>query len=644
VRRIRAVGTFVVIATSAAIVLAACSSSPSSNAQSSTKGISAPTGGSKVSGGTAAWAELASATPNMIFPFDPTGYFSVPNINQFQYLMYRPLYWFGKGNTADLNLQLSVGQDPAYSPDTKTITITLNHYTWSNGETVTAQDVVFWMNMMHSEKTNFGAYVPGIDAIPDDVANVVATSPTVVTFTLTGAVNTNWYTYNNLSQITPMPKAWDITSVGATPGSGGCFSGTYGTKSTDAACAKVWAFLAQQAGYDPANPMAAINFSSYDTNPIWQVVDGPWHLTHFDATGNVTMEPNPKYTGPVKPTLSKFEEVPFTAEPAELSALLGGKLNVGYLPLANEPNATSNPLSVAGQYPRLSSKFFLDEYYGWQFSYFPINFNSSGGSGVAGKLISQLYIRQALQTLIDQPDIIQKVFKGYGLPQYGPVPPEPPTYISQAAKTNPYPYDPTKAKSLLSSHGWKVNPGGTDTCVNPGSGSNQCGAGIPAGTPLSFNLQFATGITTQTEAVADEISSWESAGIHINETTATFNTVIANATACSPGPSCTWELEDWAGSWVYSPDIYPTGEELFATGAVANYGSYSDPTADSLIKGTDFSNASLNNYEDYLVKQLPVIYLPQQVQSLTEIQDNLRGVTPQNILSALTPEEWYYVS
>jgi len=643
VRRMRALGSIAVAVTAAALVLAACSSSSPSTSSGSSRGITIPTGGTKKAGGVAYWAELPGATPNMIFPFDPTGYFSVPNINQFQYLMYRPLYWFGKGSTAGLNLGLSVGKAPVYSSDTKTATIDLNPYTWSNGETVTAQDVVFWMNMMHAEKDNFGAYVPGIDAIPDDVANVVAKSDTEVVFTLTGSVNTNWYTYNNLSQITPMPKAWDITSATGAPGSGGCFAGAYGTAATDTACKKVWTFLATQAGYNPANPKATNNaFSSYATNPIWQVVDGPWHLTHFDATGNVTMEPNAKYTGPVKPTLAQFVEVPFTAEPAELNALLGNRLTVGYLPLANEPKTTTNPLVVAGQDARLTN-YFIDPYYGWEFSYFPLNFNSSGNGGVAGKIISQLYFRQALQTLIDQPDIIKKVFKGYGLPQYGPIPPQPPTYVSSAAKTNPYPYSPTKAKQLLSSHGWKVVANGTDTCVKPGTASDECGAGIPANTPLVFNLQFATGITTQTDAVNDEIASWESAGIKINETATTFDTVISNATACTPGPSCTWEMQDWAGSWVYAPDFYPTGEELFASGAVANYGSYSDPMADALIKATDFSNASLDQYENYLVKQLPVVYLPQQVQSLTEIQNNLRGDTPQNILSTLNPESWYFV-
>ncbi len=642
-KRTRTMVTVAAVMTAAALLLAACSSSPSSSSGAA-KGTTVPTGGTPTSGGTATWAELPGSPPNFIFPFDPPGLFSVPNISQFQYLMYRPLYWFGQGTTPDLNLSLSVGKNPVYSNGSQTITIDLNNYVWSNGETVTAQDVVFWMNMMHAEKASFGAYVPGINAIPDDVTNVVATTPTEVTFTLSGAVNTNWYTYNNLSQITPMPKAWDITSKGAAPGSGGCFSGAYGTPATDTACTNVFDFLATQAGYNPSNPKAANNsFSTYATNPIWQVVDGPWHLTSFDATGDVTMAPNPTYSGPVKARLTKFVEAPFTDEPTEYNALLGGKLQVGYLPLANVTKATTNPNVVAAQDPRLGN-FYLNEYYGWEFAYFPVNLNSAGNNGVAGKIISQLYFRQAMQTLVDQPDIIAKVFKGYGAPEYGPVPVLPVTnFLSSGEKTNPYPYDPAKAERLLSSHGWKINAGGTDTCTDAGSGSNQCGTGIPAGTPLTFNLQFATGITTQTEAVNDEISSWDSAGIHINETTSTFDTVIGNATACTPGPSCTWEFEDWAGSWVYSPDIYPTGEELFSTGAVANYGSYSNSQADSFIKQTDFTNASLDNYENLMAQQVPVIYLPDQVQSLTETVDSLRGVVPQNPLSTITPENWYFV-
>ncbi len=53
-------------------------------------------GGTKQVGGTAYWAESPQATPNYIFPFAQFADFSVANLTQFQELMYRPLYWFGK--------------------------------------------------------------------------------------------------------------------------------------------------------------------------------------------------------------------------------------------------------------------------------------------------------------------------------------------------------------------------------------------------------------------------------------------------------------------------------------------------------------------------------------------------------------------
>ena len=45
--------------------------------------------------------------------------------------------------------------------------VTLKPYKWSNGETVTAQDVMFWMNMLHAQKANWAGYSAG--AIPDNV-------------------------------------------------------------------------------------------------------------------------------------------------------------------------------------------------------------------------------------------------------------------------------------------------------------------------------------------------------------------------------------------------------------------------------------------------------------------------------------------
>src|SRR5664280_417840 len=204
---------------------------------------------------TATWAEAPQTPPNYIFPFMSLAFFSVSNSEQFQYLMYRPLYWFGQGTTPNLNTTLSVAQTPTYSADTKTVTINLKPYKWSNGETVTAQDVVFWMNMLHAEKSNWAGYSPG--ALPDDVQSLTVNSPTQLTMQLSSPVNTYWFTYNELSQITPLPNAWDVTAAGGAPNSGGCAAAPYGT--ADAACTSVYTFLSKQAGYDPANPKAANN-------------------------------------------------------------------------------------------------------------------------------------------------------------------------------------------------------------------------------------------------------------------------------------------------------------------------------------------------------------------------------------------------
>jgi peptide/nickel transport system substrate-binding protein len=119
-----------------------------------------------------------------------------------------------------------------------------------------------------------------------------------------------------------------------------------------------------------------------------------------------------------------------------------------------------------------------------------MNFNSTANNGTAGKVFAQTYYRQAFQSLVDQPLYIKKVFKGYAVPTYGPVPVTPTnSFASSFEKENPFPYSPSKAKSLLSSHGWKIVPNGTDTCIKAGTASNECGAGIPAGTPLSFDEQ-----------------------------------------------------------------------------------------------------------------------------------------------------------
>ena len=395
-------------------------------------------------------------------------------------------------------------------------------------------------------------------------------------------------------------------------------------------CAAVYNFLTGEAK----------KLSSYATNPLWQVVDGPFKLTHFDTTGNVTMVPNPKYSGPIKPKIAKLVELPFTSDEAEFNALAAGKVDVGVLPPSDiTSNATTSGtcnIKPGANNPRLAANFNLYAGNTWQINYFPLNFNSTGMGGQAGKLFSQLYFRQAFQTLVNQPVLIQHISKGYGVPTYGPVPVCPTNTFAHSEEQlgNPYPYSVTKARSFLTANGWKVNPGGTSVCEN----AAKCG--VAQGTKLSFTLQYVGGSPFEDQLMQAEKSSWAQAGIHVNLTTGTFDTVLSAAVPCK-GSGCGWEAANWGGGWIFAPDYYPSGELLFQTGASSNSGSYADKRMDALIKGTTVGNSDLSAYGVYGAKQLPVVWQPITI-GATEINKKLQGVTPLNALTNINPENWYF--
>jgi peptide/nickel transport system substrate-binding protein len=108
---------------------------------------------------------------------------------------------------------------------------------------------------------------------------------------------------------------------------------------------------------------------------------------------------------------------------------------------------------------------------------------------------------------------------------------------------------------------------------------------------------------------------------------------------------CDWDMANWGGGWVFGPDYLPTGETLFRCGAPADSGGYCDKTNEKLISKTLTSGNLhvLYRWQDYLATRLPVMWQPNFPAALTEIADNLKGVTPQNPTLAITPENWYFV-
>ncbi|MDA8391906.1 MAG: ABC transporter substrate-binding protein [Actinomycetota bacterium] len=611
-----------IVAATTALTLAACGGS---TATTSPSGGSA---GTKIPGGTAYLAEAPSAQPNWIFPMMGLANFSTYNIGQFQGLMYRPLYWYGKGGKPVINYKFSIGQKPVFSQNDTVATVHLNHYIWSDGQPVTSRDVVFWMNLLKANKANWAAYVAG--AFPDNVVSVSAPNSSTVVFHLNKSYNPTWFTYNELSQVTPLPIAWDRTSLSQPVPSP---TAANLPDTTPSGAVAVYNFLTAQSK----------QLSTYVTSPLWSVVDGPWKLSSFSADGHITFVPNGSYTGPSKPTLSKFVELPFTSSSAEFALLRSGPDKASVATLPNHDVAQAPVLKSLGY--KIDSKATM-----FAINFFAVNFHNP----TFGPVYKQLYFRQAFQHLIDQPGWAHAFYHGGAVPTYGPVPVAPAnSFADSFEKANPYPFSVSSAKKLLSSHGWKVVPGGTTTCQRPGTAANECGAGIPKGKALSFNLDYATGTTAITNSMENLKTTAAQVGIQLQLTEHPFNSVIARAVPCAAStPTCSWTMENWGAGWVYAPDYYPTGGELYGTGAGSNSGSYSSPTADRLIALTHTASASqsqaaLNKYQDYIAKQLPVFYTPSSVGAPESggpvvTAGNLRGFTP-NPYAFINPEEWYFV-
>lgn len=450
---------------------------------------------------------------------------------------------------------------------------------------MTSTDVAFFIDILEAaikiSPANYGNLTPGL--FPSFLTSIQTPNATTIVLNLNKRYNQNFVFLDQLDLIVPLPAhAWSKTSV-----DGPIIDFT-----------------------NPANATAIYNFlnaqsedlSTYATNPLWQVINGPFKLKSFDpATGGTSFVANTKYSGPVKPDISGINEVAFTSTESEFNQFLSGSLTAGPVDPSDLPQV---------------SRLKADGYTVWGypasfFSYMPYNFKDQTGD--FDNIIKQLYIRQALAHLEDEPAVIQSkgIFSGAAGPDYGPLPAIPKSPFSPPnALVNPYPYSISTATKLLVSHGWKVAPGGTTTCMKAGSSANECGAGIPKGTPLTWNLIYENSpsdVGAQDEAFA---SNAKEVGITINLSAKTHNYINSNLSDVSnPSNDNTWAMQDFGG---WTAGIYPTTNSIFNTTGGENIGGYSDPTADKDISNSvsSLSNSAVNTEIQYLTAQQPGLFQP----------------------------------
>ncbi len=568
-----------------------------------------------------------------IFPMEPTGCYSVANYQDFEYLMVRPLYMFGGDNDSlTVNYALSPAYAPIFADGGRTWVINLKPWKWSNGQAVDAKDLIFFLNMLEAEKANYAGYTyTGYQAgLPDNIASYSQTGPQQVTLHLKSGYSSTWYTYNQLSILYPFPLTWDVTHAGAAPGSGGCE--TDSAADHWAKCVQVWNYLNSQ----------NMDTSTYASNPLWKVVDGPFRLTSYHADGSYALVPNTKYSGSPKPSISRLDFVMYVSDAAIYTGLRTGVLSEGLVPSMDLPKAAANflpatnPLATAP-----NGGYFLQAALSFGIGYSYINYNNPS----YGPVLRQLYFRRALAMLDNQTGMNVAVGRGYSVSTVAGVPGVPASqYVSPSMKEygghGPYPYDPVKATALLTAHGWKV-VGGVLTCERAGTGGSDCGAGVKAGTQAKFSILYYSGSSAQEDDSDILKAAFALACIQLTVKGETFDKLLADTVPCKPSASrCGWTFLYLGGLTFSGPGYEPTGETLFLTGAPDNSGSYSSATMNRLINQTHTSDsvATFYAYADFTAEQEPSLWMPWPVYTYA-VSNHMHNVT-QSPLGTFLPEYW----
>jgi peptide/nickel transport system substrate-binding protein len=574
-------------------------------------------------GGTVTWACAPGFPPAVIFPFTPAERAGMRNIVEFQALMYRTLYFFGSNGKPEVDYNNSIGEEPIWSEDGLTVTVKVKPWKWSNGETLCADNVLFWVNLMKVKGNRYCEYVPGY--FPDNCVEYGKRDEQTCYFTFDRKYSKKWVLMNQLSTITPLPKAWDRTAEGPANASGDL-----------ADVEAVYEYLMAEQGdhVEEGNE----HRTRWAESPIWSIVSGPWRLKSYTIDGVVTFVPNEHYSGPNKPYLDEFRQIPTFSDEEQYKMLEeGNTIQVGYLPLSLATEPTDDP-AVGGANP-LGERYKLIPQVAFVIRYTSLNYNNPA---IPGKLFKQTYLRQALQSCLDQDTAARDIYQGYAYRQNGPLPLLPKTDLvspRQRGRAWPLPFDPSHAKRLLEANGWDCSQTPA-VCVD----AAKAGEGIPEGTRLSLLMRYVEGRPALTRLMQMWKRDAARAGIELRLEEVYGSILVAEDAPCEPSEDtpCLWEMCCWNGGWLYH---YPSGEITFKTGAGGNFGFYSDPKADELIDKSVTTDdlEALYEYQDYIAEQAPVIFNPNFPVRLFEVDKNLRGFEPINPFGMINPENWYYV-
>lgn len=280
-----------------------------------------------------------------------------------------------------------------------------------------------------------------------------------------------------------------------------------------------------------------------DTNPNDIIVNGPYQLARYDTNQRVVFRRNPYYwryqipdqaNGNIERIIWKIVESPDTAL---LQFRSGGLDTVSVRP---------STFSLLKQEEE-SGNFTIYEGgpdFGTTFLFFNLNRGRRNNKPLVDPVKSRWFnnvkFRQAVAYAIDRQRILNNNYQGLGLPQNSPISVQSPYYLSPEEGLKVYNYDPEQAKQLLKAAGFTSNNKGQLLDVE--------------GKRVRFTLLAGTGSTLGAQIKQDLAKI----GIQVDYTPVAFNTIVDKL-----DDSLDWDctllgltggLEPNSGANVWSPE------------------------------------------------------------------------------------------
>lgn len=342
--------------------------------------------------------------------------------NEILALMYEGLL---STNGVTGELEPALAESWEISPDQKRIIYTLREgLKWSDGEPLTADDVVFTYNdIIFNEQ------------IPTSTADIFRVGDEGIFPTVRKLDD------RRIEFVAPEPFAPLLRFAG------GAFLPKH-------------ALEASVKDIDSEGKPLFLSTWGTDVNPKQVVCSGPYQLRSYQPSERVVLERNPHYwqkdaQGNQQPYIDQFVFQLVASDDVALMQFRAGGIDI--------ENVTPDSFALVKREENRGNFTIYNGGAALSSQYISFNLNVGTRNGkplvdpIKSRWFNSLDFRKAIAHAIDRPTMINNIYKGLGVPQHSPIYIQSPYYLPPEKGLPTYEYDLAEAKQLLLGAGFKYN-------------------------------------------------------------------------------------------------------------------------------------------------------------------------------------------